>query len=286
MRQKRAKAYRKQINVYVHTFKFRAPFQTIVDAELVLHCDKTSFDLQKGLDRTIQAEVKPMITQCCMQELYKSRNQRAIDYAKSFERRRCNHPPSDPLSSTECIKSIVDIKGENKHRYIVATQLDELRRYLRKIPGVPLVYMNRSVMVMEPLSQASLKIEKIVEKRKLTKGLNDAKYAGLPHNEDEEKINIIKMEGEKPTVSKKRKISKEPNPLSVKKKKANKPEHNAETNINNNSNNKDDKTEDGKTKKRKRHHGKHKITTINQDIEISDRQAENLSTQDKVQDNE
>lgn len=59
MRQKRAKAYRKQMLVYNHTFKFREPYQVIVDDTIVELCEKSSFDLSKGLARTIQAEVKP-----------------------------------------------------------------------------------------------------------------------------------------------------------------------------------------------------------------------------------
>lgn len=210
MRQKRAKAYKKQMNLYLHTFKFREPFQTIVDDELVLTCEKASFDLAKGLDRTIQAETKPMITQCCMQALYATDNQKAIDLAKTFERRRCNHPPKDPKPPAECIRSIVDINGVNKHRYIVATQSMKLRRKLRSVPGVPMVFMNRSVMVMEPASDASMRAAALSENAKLSAGLNDSKVGYVEKDEE-------KKEGQ--PAPKKRKGPGAPNPLSVKKKK-------------------------------------------------------------------
>lgn len=209
MRQKRAKAYKKQMNIYLHTFKFREPFQTIVDDELVLVCHKGQFDIVKGLNRTIQAETKPMITQCCMQALYLTENQPAIELAKTFERRRCNHNIKDPKTPVECIQSIVDINGENKHRYIVASQSMKLRRKLRSIPGVPLVFMNRSVMVMEPASDASKRAAALSENAKLQAGLNDKKVGFV--DKEEEKI-------EEPQ-KKKRKGPSEPNPLSVKKKK-------------------------------------------------------------------
>lgn len=209
MRQKRAKAYKKQMNIYLHTFKFREPFQTIVDDELVLTCDKASFDLAKGLDRTIQGETKPMITQCCMQALYATDNQSAIELAKKFERRRCNHPPKDPKPPVECIRSIVDIDGVNKHRYIVATQSTKLRRKLRSVPGVPMVFMNRSVMVMEPVSDASRRTAALSENAKLSAGLNDAKV-GYVDKEEEKTSDQPK---------KKRKGPAAPNPLSIKKKK-------------------------------------------------------------------
>ncbi|ODV75696.1 rRNA-binding ribosome biosynthesis protein UTP23 CYBJADRAFT_175961 [Cyberlindnera jadinii NRRL Y-1542] len=211
MRQKRAKQYRKQMLVYQHTFKFREPYQVIVDDELVMGCSKASFDVAKGLTRTLQAEVKPMITQCCIQKLYESRDQHAIDIAKTFERRRCNHPPKDPVPPHECIKSIVNINNENKHRYVVATDNERLRYSLRKIPGVPLIYMNRSVMVMEPLSKASALVSTSKEKNKLTHGLNSVK-SGVANAEQDDET------GETET-KKKRKGPKQPNPLSIKKKK-------------------------------------------------------------------
>jgi U3 small nucleolar RNA-associated protein 23 len=220
MRQKRAKQYRKQMLVYQHTFKFREPYQVIVDDEIVLGCSKASFDLGKGLERTLQAEVKPMITQCCIQKLYETRDQRAIDMAKSFERRRCNHPPKDPIPPHECIKSIVNISGENKHRYVVASDNDKLRYSLRKLPGVPLVYMNRSVMVMEPLSVASAKVSKNMEKSKLTQGLNNVKSGVVLEKKEE----IEEEEGVEKKEPKKRKGPKQPNPLSMKKKKVEQPQ--------------------------------------------------------------
>lgn len=209
MRQKRAKSYKKQMNVYLHTFKFREPFQTIVDDELVLTCDKASFNLPKGLTRTIQGELKPMITQCCMQALYLTNNQPAIDLAKTFERRRCNHF-GDPRPPAECIESIVDIDGENKHRYVVATQNTKLRRKLRGVPGVPLIFMNRSVMVMEPASDATMRAATLSENAKLTAGLNDTKIGYIKKDEEGRED-----QPQKP----KKKGPKEPNPLSIKKRK-------------------------------------------------------------------
>ncbi len=73
---------------------------------------------------------------------------KVIELAKTFERRRCGHKPEDyaePLSNLECMKSCVDdgTKGENRHRYIVASQDAQLRRLMRDIPGVPLIYIVR-----------------------------------------------------------------------------------------------------------------------------------------------
>lgn len=204
MRQKRAKAYRKQMLVYNHTFKFREPYQVLVDNQIVLDCHGSNFDLVKGLQRTLQAEVKVMITQCCMQALYETNNQGAIELAKTFERRRCNHPPKEPKAPIECLESVVCVNGHNKHRYVVASQDIDTRRILRRTPGVPLVHTVRSVMVMEPLSDASAKASSAAEAEKLHKGLNDPRNAGI--------------KTENPQTSTKKR-TKQPNPLSVKKRK-------------------------------------------------------------------
>lgn len=226
---------------YLHmNFKFREPYQVLVDEEIVLEAVKTRFDLAKGLERTVQGKVKPMITQCAMEALYRTKNQEAIGLAKNFERRRCNHLPrkapreeetgndgsddddsedqteapkedkkkdeeSGPKSAFDCIYAVVNIKGKNKHRYVVATQKVGLRGVLRKIPAVPLIYINRSVMIMEPMSPATENARETIEREKLTSGLNN------PLNDIDE--------SQETTGKKRKKGPKEPNPLSIKKKK-------------------------------------------------------------------
>lgn len=224
MRQKRAKSYRKQLLVYSHTFKFREPYQTLVDDEIVQTAYDSKFNLWKGLQNTLQADVKILITQCCMQKLYATENQHLIDMAKQYERRRCNHPPKDPKEPIDCIQDVINVNGTNKHRYVLASQNIELRRKLRRIPGVPIIHINRAVMILEPLSDASIKISKKMEQEKLYKGLNDAKYAGIKKDDDDnDDENDEDAENKKDTKVKKRKIGpKQPNPLSMKKRKTNK----------------------------------------------------------------
>lgn len=213
MRQKRAKSYRKQMLVYNHTFKFRAPYQVLVDNQVVEVAENSRIDLVKYIKNTVQEDVKILITQCAMQALYESKNQKAIDLAKLFERRRCGHKDK-AIDPCDCIHGIVDINGNNKHRYVVVCQDIELRRKLRKVPGVPLLYMNRSVMVMEPLSSISGEKQHQYESAKLSQGLNSAS-AGIMKNQENDSVSVESKEA----VNKKRKGPREPNPLSIKKKK-------------------------------------------------------------------
>ena len=43
----------------------------------------------------------------------------------------------------------------NKHKFVVASQDTDLRRRLRQVPGVPLVYLNRTTLILEPPSTKS-----------------------------------------------------------------------------------------------------------------------------------
>lgn len=119
-----------------------------------------------------------MITQCCIHELYLQgkEQQPAVDLAKTFERRKCNHREAIP--GDECLMSIIGIpsslntsleyltKGasgtNNKHRYVVATQSHPLRVKLRSIPAAPIVHINRSVMVLEPPSNTTINAKRAV----------------------------------------------------------------------------------------------------------------------------
>ncbi len=243
MRQKRAKSYRKQMHIYHLTFKFREPYQVLFDDLIIQETSSSNYNLLRNTEKLIQGTIKPMITQCCMNKLYSAGDQDLISWVKlKFERRRCNHDLKNPKTPKECLEDIVNVKGKNKHRYVVVTQDNKLRSALRKVPGVPLIYINRSVMIMEPLSKGSEKIRKQEEDEKLVAGLNDVNFGKRKHDdaEDEE-------EGKK----KKKKGPKGPNPLSIKKSKKETIEDGKKENV-------EDGTNDPKKKPRKRRtHKKH-----------------------------
>lgn len=156
-----------------------------------------------------------------------------IAKAKDFERRFCGHHPEshpEPLSTHNCLMSVVDGKntGRNKHRYVVATQDADLRRRLREIPGVPLIYINRGVMIMEPMA-GSTEAELAREERgKFKAGLKGVTKRKREEEEEEEgEGESAKKDGEEgekkegPAKKKKKNYGKArgPNPLAMKKKK-------------------------------------------------------------------
>lgn len=157
--------------------------------------------------------------------------------------RHCSHnEDSEPIDEIECLLSLLSPSAEakkNKEHYILATadplikkndkndqqrkrkRDDEreeeralrrsrsLRVHARSIPGVPIIYVKRSVMVLEPMSTPSEAVRDGVEKDKFRAGLDVEPSLGKRKREGE-------GEGEK----KKKpgfKKAKGPNPLSVKK---------------------------------------------------------------------
>ncbi|PTB46604.1 hypothetical protein M441DRAFT_126487 [Trichoderma asperellum CBS 433.97] len=202
MRGKRSKQYRKLMEQFSMTFGFREPYQILVDAEMVKDANRFTMDLAPALERTVHGKVKPLITQCEIRKLYANKDQpggnAAIELAKTFERRRCGHHPDQypkPLETIECMQSVVDPKstGENKHRYVVASQNLDVRRMLRGIRGVPLIYIKRSVMILEPMADESVQIREREEKRKFRAELK--KTLGKRKREDKDDKNEGEADG-------------------------------------------------------------------------------------------
>ncbi|GAA5965639.1 hypothetical protein JCM3765_000910 [Sporobolomyces pararoseus] len=223
MRQKRVKSYRKVMQLYCASFGFREPYQLLVDAAFLRSCVQQKLDFYARLQDVLQGTVKPMITQCCIQALYDQgeEGQRAVEMAKEFERRKCNH--FKPRPQDECMLQMAG--QDNKNRYVIATQSLDLRTSLRKIPGTPIIYIARSVVLLETPSDQTMAKKQSMENAKLHASKEElAILSGKPlptPNSDDEDNDKEEGEGESepPKKKKKQRGPKGPNPLSVPKKK-------------------------------------------------------------------
>ncbi|ORY82010.1 Fcf1-domain-containing protein [Protomyces lactucae-debilis] len=181
MRQKRAKAYKKLMATYERTFAFRQPYQVLYTADFIEACQQLHLEAQAGVARILQADkhaqggIKTMISQCCIKELYDKKANDSIGVAKEMERRRCGHVEKPELPA-DCVCECVG--ANNKHRYIVCTQDATLRQKLRLVPGVPLVYINRSVLILEPPSPATLTRKAEKETGRLGLSVEEAQILG------------------------------------------------------------------------------------------------------------
>ncbi|KAL2358158.1 Fcf1-domain-containing protein [Cryomyces antarcticus] len=261
MRGKRSKQYRKLMHRYELSFNFRAPYQVLLDDEIIRDSERFKMDLLGGLERTLHGAIKPMITQCSVHALYTTHADTAatksawLDVARKCETRRCGHTPSNnptttttfsssALSTCDCINSVVG--STNKNRYIVASQDAEVRARCREVPGTPIVYIRRSVMIMEPMAEASVGVREREERGKVRSGVGrGATSSGITTPKSTTKAATTVMgkrkrdadehqgsaggngrddadgrddaRGAAPPLQKRRKGPKGPNPLSVKK---------------------------------------------------------------------
>jgi U3 small nucleolar RNA-associated protein 23 len=168
---------------------------------MIQDSNRFKMDLVAGLERTLHGKVKPsmqerlrcgcldaklmnpcalVITQCSIRHLYDlktiphDQKEGLVHVAKQMERRRCNHHTLEkPLSTLECLASVIDPKNSktNKNRYVIASQEDEVRKYCRGVKGVPLVYVKRSVMVMEPMADSTASVKEGIDRGKFRIGL-------------------------------------------------------------------------------------------------------------------
>lgn len=235
MRGKRSKQYRKLMHAYALAFNFREPYQVLLDADFIQDAQRCKMNLGSMLEHTLHGGIKPMITQCCIRHLYKAQpdaglkaqKEQWIEVAKQAERRRCGHHElEEPLSALECITSVVDPKnsGSNKHRYVVAAQDKSVREAMRQIAGVPLIYINRSVMILEPLAAKTEQVRNAEEISKRKAGLRsrvtpvvgEKRKRGSDEDVYEGEDTVERQEQ---TGAKRKKLRgpKGPNPLSVKK---------------------------------------------------------------------
>ncbi|KAF2163892.1 hypothetical protein M409DRAFT_37174 [Zasmidium cellare ATCC 36951] len=212
MKGKRSKQYRKLMHAYQLTFNFREPYQVLLTADIIQDAARFKMRLGSLLENTLHGEIKPMITQCCIRHLYNApacpEKDAWIEVAKTAERRRCGHHELEvPLSARECLESVVDPKGSgnNRHRYVVASQEGEVRGRMREIAGVPLIYIARSVMILEPMARRSEAVREGEDKAKIRAGLKGRR-------------GVAALSGAgQPAKKRKPKGPKGPNPLSVKK---------------------------------------------------------------------
>ncbi|GFF60431.1 hypothetical protein IFM62136_04609 [Aspergillus lentulus] len=155
--------------------------------------------------------------------------------------RHCSHnEDSTPIDEVECLLSLLSPSKEvkrNKEHYTLATadppapakadsgdgkkrkrgddegrdalrRAQKLRIGARSIPGVPIVYVKRSVMILEPMSTPSEEVRDGVENSKFRAGLNDEAVLGKRKRTEDGEEKKKKRGPKKP---------KAPNPLSVKK---------------------------------------------------------------------
>lgn len=197
MRHKRAKKYHNIISFYERAFDFKPPFRVLCDGNFIHYAAtrlklRTLADLARlvgtifhgGEDRHI-AVVSPgkpqtqrvvlETTDAVVRELREVSTshggnvatEETMNLALSLKRQRvgATSRESESYAPDESIRKLVG--KENRHRYLVATQDEELRDALRLVPGVPLLFFQRVLIVLEDPSQATLDYEAARNRKKM-----------------------------------------------------------------------------------------------------------------------
>ena len=129
------------------------PYQVLLDTNFINFSIKNKIDVVQGMLDCLLAECVPCVTDCVLAELEKlgAKYRVALRVAKDprFERLPCAHTGT---YADDCLVDRV-----RAHRcYLVATCDRDLRRRVRKIPGVPIMYVQARKYTVERLPQATL----------------------------------------------------------------------------------------------------------------------------------
>ncbi|CAD6186144.1 unnamed protein product [Caenorhabditis auriculariae] len=127
------------------------PFHVIVDTNFVNFAVKNRMDVFQGFMDCLFAKTIPYITDCVLAELEKAgrRFKIALKVIKDprFQRLKCDHKGS---YADDCL-----VQRVTQHKcYIVATCDRDLKRRIRKIPGVPIMYIRGHRFSIERMPDA------------------------------------------------------------------------------------------------------------------------------------
>ncbi|CCE78890.1 Piso0_000924 [Millerozyma farinosa CBS 7064] len=126
----------------------KPPYQILIDTNFINFSIQKKIDLVRGLMDALYAKCIPIITDCVMSELEKlgPKYRIALRLAKDsrIQRLSCTHKGT---YADDCIVNRV-----MQHKcYIVATNDADLKRRIRKVPGIPIMSVGGHSYVIERL---------------------------------------------------------------------------------------------------------------------------------------
>ncbi|MBZ3888167.1 rRNA-processing protein FCF1-like protein [Sciurus carolinensis] len=125
--------------VNMYNTQLGPPYHILVDTNFINFSIKAKLDLVQSMMDCLYAKCIPCITDCVMAEIEKlgQKYRVALRIAKDprFERLPCTHKGT---YADDCL-----VQRVTQHKcYIVATVDRDLKRRIRKIPGVPIMYIS------------------------------------------------------------------------------------------------------------------------------------------------
>lgn len=138
---------------FKHNTALGPPYQVLIDTNFINLSIQNKLDMKISMMDCLYAKCTPCVTDCVMAELEKlgQKYRVALRLAKNddVERIPCTHPGT---YADDCL-----VQRVTAHKcYIVATCDRDLKRRIRKIPGVPIMYIAQHRYSIERLPEATV----------------------------------------------------------------------------------------------------------------------------------
>ncbi|EZA55622.1 hypothetical protein DMN91_006702 [Ooceraea biroi] len=136
---------------FQYNMQLGPPYHILVDTNFINFSIKNKLDIVQSMMECLYAKCTPYITDCVMGELEKlgQKYKLALKIIRDprFERLKCLHKGT---YADDCIVNRV-----TQHKcYIVATNDKDLKRRIRKVPGVPIMYVSQHRYTIERMPDA------------------------------------------------------------------------------------------------------------------------------------
>ncbi|XP_012521778.1 rRNA-processing protein FCF1 homolog [Monomorium pharaonis] len=136
---------------FQYNMQLGPPYHVLIDTNFINFSIKNKLDIIQNMMECLYAKCTPYITDCVMGELEKlgQKYRLALRIIKDprFERLKCLHKGT---YADDCLVNRV-----TQHKcYIVATNDRDLKRRIRKIPGVPIMYISQHRYTIERMPDA------------------------------------------------------------------------------------------------------------------------------------
>jgi U3 small nucleolar RNA-associated protein 24 len=135
---------------FAHNTQLGPPYHVLIDTNFINFSIQHKLDIFRSLMDVLLAKAIPCVTDCVVAELEKMghRYRLALKLTKDprFKRLTCGHKGT---YADDCIVDRV-----KQHRcYLVGTNDKDLKRRLRKVPGVPLISVGNHKYLVERISE-------------------------------------------------------------------------------------------------------------------------------------
>jgi len=228
MKVHRYKKARKILHSYALSHHIIAPFKVAVDGEFIQSALSGQIMLKEQVPKLLQEERTTVYTTPCVDNWLRLKGNNyagARFIAGKLAHLKCRHEKGF-VRPFDCIRALV--ANGNPDRLLIGAQDEPIRKLVRHMAGVPLLFIHGSTVVLEAPSvttheeqEADVKAQKAILEKEERKRVEEARHS----DNVEAAAAAAGMHGKVAAAAalasskKKRKGPKQPNPLSVKKKK-------------------------------------------------------------------